>query len=88
MNVVLQDLINKIDESGIKSAKAARNLYDWTIQANNAILDAINKGEREDELIDLDNFLDTLNRMALHTPKELGEKAIKAIKEFSKDFGI
>ena len=88
MNVVLQDLINKIDESGIKSAKAARNLYDWTIQANNAILDAINKGEREDELIDLDNFLDTLNRIASHTPKELGEKAIKAIKEFSKDFGI
>ena len=88
MNVVLQDLINKIDESGIKSAKAARNLYDWTIQANNAILDAINKGEREDELIDLDNFLDTLNRMASHTPKELGEKAIKAIKELSKDFGI
>ena len=88
MNVVLQDLINKIDESGIKSAKAARNLYDWTIQANNAILDAINKGEREDELIDLDNFLDTLNRIASHTPKELGEKAIKALKEFSKDFGI
>ena len=88
MNVVLQDLINKIDESGIKSAKAARNLYDWTIQANNAILDAINKGEREDELIDLDNFLDTLNRIASHTPKELGEKAIKAIKELSKDFGI
>ena len=26
--------------------------------------------------------------MALHTPKELGEKAIKAIKEFSKDLGI
>ena len=88
MNVVLQDLINKIDESGIKSAKAARNLYDWTIQANNAILDAINKGEREDELIDLDNFLDTLNRIASYTPKELGEKAIKAIKELSKDFGI
>ena len=48
----------------------------------------INKGERKDELIDLDNLLDTLNRMALHTPKELGEEAIKAIKEFSKDFGI
>ena len=47
MNVVLQDLINEIDKSGIKSAKAARNLYDWTIQANNAILDAINKGERK-----------------------------------------
>ena len=87
INVLLQDLINKIDKSGIKEAKAARNLYDWTIQANNAILDAINKGEREDELIYLDSLLDTLNKLALKTPEELGEEAIKAIKEFSKDFG-
>lgn len=87
MNVLLQDLINKIDKSGIKEAKAARNLYDWTIQANNAILDAINKGERKDELIYLDSLLDTLNKLALKAPEELGKEAIKALKEFSKDFG-
>lgn len=87
MNAVLQNLVNQIDESGIKEAKAARNLYSWTIQANEAILDAISKGERKDEAILLDAFQETINNLASKTPKELGEGAIQALKEMSKDFG-
>lgn len=87
MNAVLQDLVNQIDESGIKEAKAARNLYSWTIQANEAILDAISKGERKDDSIELSRFNETLDKLKAFTPKELGDKFIKALKDMSKDFG-
>lgn len=87
MNAVLQDLVNQIDESGIKEARAARNLYSWTIQANEAILDAISKGERKDDTILFDAFQETINNLVSKTPKELGEEATQALKEMSKDFG-
>lgn len=87
INEVLQDLINKIDSSGIEATKAVRNLYSWTIQANQAIIDAINNGERVNSSIDLNKAQATLNSLIEKTPKELGEKAIKALKDFSKDFG-
>lgn len=87
INAVLQDLINKIDESGIKSAIPARNLYSWTIQANQVILDAIESGSREDGLVNPDNVQDTINNLISKTPKELGEAFIQALKEMSKDFG-
>ena len=87
INAVLQDLINKIDESGIKSAIPARNLYSWTIQANQVILDAIESGSREDGLVNPDNVQDTINGLVSKTPKELGDKFIQALKEMSKDFG-
>lgn len=87
INAVLQNLINKIDESGIKSAIPARNLYSWTIQANQVILDAIESGSREDELVNPDNVQDTINNLISKTPKELGDAFIQALKEMSKDFG-
>lgn len=87
INAILQDLINKIDESGIKSAIPARNLYSWTIQANQVILDAIESGSREDELVNPDNVQDTINNLISKTPKELGDAFIQALKEMSKDFG-
>lgn len=87
INAVLQDLINKIDESGIKSAIPARNLYSWTIQANQVILDAIESGSREDELVNPDNVQDTINNLISKSPKELGDTFIQALKEMSKDFG-
>lgn len=87
MNAVLQDLVNQIDESGIKEARAARNLYSWTIQANEAILDAISKEERKDDTILFDAFQEIINNLVSKTPKELGEEATQALKEMSKDFG-
>lgn len=87
INAVLQNLINKIDESGIKSAIPARNLYSWTIQANQVILDAIESGSREDELVNPDNVQDTINNLISKTPKELGDAFIQALKGMSKDFG-
>lgn len=87
MNAVLQDLIDQIDESGVKEAKAARNLYSWTIKANEAILNAISKGERGDDVILLDAFQETINNLASKVPKELGDEAVQALKEMGKDFG-
>ena len=87
INAVLQDLINKIDESGIKSAIPARNLYSWTIQANQVILDAIESGSRGDGLVNPDNVQDTINNLTSKAPKELGDAFIQALKEMSKDFG-
>ena len=37
-------LITRIKSANIKEAKAAQNLYEWTIEAQQAILDAIEKG--------------------------------------------
>ena len=84
---ILQQLIAKIKASNIKEAKAAQNLYEWTIQAQQAILDAIEKGERKDEDLPLDRIQKQLNNLAQKTPEELAEDFIEALKETSKDWG-
>ena len=84
---VLQSLIDKIKTSNIKEAKAAQNLYEWTIKASQVILDAIEKGERKDEDLLLDKVQEHLNKLMQITPKELAEDAIKAAKEMGKDWG-
>ena len=84
---VLQSLIDKIKISNIKEAKAAQNLYEWTIKASQVILDAIEKGERKDEDLLLDKVQEHLNKLMQITPKELAEDAIKAAKEMGKDWG-
>lgn len=84
---VLQNLINKIKDSNIKEAKAAQNLYEWTIQAQQAILDAIEKGERKDDDLLLDKVQEQLNNLAQKSPENLAKDAIKAAKEMSKDWG-
>ena len=84
---ILQSLVNKIKASNIKEAKAAQNLYEWTIQAQQAILDAIERGERKDEDLSLDKVQEQLNNLIQKTPKNLAEGAIKAAKEMSKDWG-
>lgn len=87
MNVALQSLINRIDSSGIKEAKAARNLYSWTIQANEAVLKAISKGERKDEVLSLSRAQKTIDNLISKTPEQLGKDAIQALKYMSRDFG-
>lgn len=84
---VLQNLINKIKDSNIKEAKAAQNLYEWTIKAQQAILDAIEKGERKDDDLLLDKVQEQLNNLAQKSPENLAKDAIKAAKEMSKDWG-
>lgn len=84
---VLQTLIDKIKGSGIKEAKAAQNLYEWTIQAQQAILDAIEKGERKDDDLLLDKVQEQLNNLIQKTPENLAKGAIKAAKEMGKDWG-
>ncbi len=84
---ILQQLIAKIKASNIKEAKAAQNLYEWTIQAQQAILDAIEKGERKDEDLPLDRIQKQLNNLAQKTPEELAKDFIEALKEMSKDWG-
>lgn len=84
---VLQNLIDKIKDSNIKEAKAAQNLYEWTIQAQQAILDAIEKGERKDDDLLLDKVQEQLNNLIQKTPEGLAKGAIKAAKEMGKDWG-
>lgn len=84
---ILQSLVDKIKASNIKEAKAAQNLYEWTIQAQQAILDAIERGERKDDDLSLDKVQEQLNNLIQKTPKNLAEGAIKAAKELSKDWG-
>ena len=84
---ILQSLVNKIKASNIKEAKAAQNLYEWTIQAQQAILDAIERGERKDEDLSLDKVQEQLNNLIQKTPENLAENAIKAAKEMGKDWG-
>ena len=84
---VLQNLIDKIKASGIKEAKAAQNLYEWTIKALQVRLDAIEKGEIEDDDLLLDKVQEQLNNLAQKLPENLAEDAIKAAKEMSKDWG-
>lgn len=84
---VLQNLIDKIKDSNIKEAKAAQNLYEWTIKAQQAILDAIEKGERKDDDLSLDKVQEQLNNLIQKTPENLAKGAIKAAKEMGKDWG-
>lgn len=84
---VLQNLIDKIKASNIKEAKAAQNLYEWTIKAQQTILDAIEKGERKDDDLLLDKVQEQLNNLVQKSPENLAEDAIKAAKEMSKDWG-
>ena len=84
---VLQTLIDKIKGSGIKEAKAAQNLYEWTIQAQQAILDDLEKGEKKDEDLSLDKVQEQLNNLIQKTPENLAKGAIKAAKEMGKDWG-
>ena len=84
---ILQGLVDKIKASNIKEAKAAQNLYEWTIQAQQAILDAIEKGERKDDDLLLDRVQEQFNAILKKTPENLAEGAIKAAKEMSKDWG-
>lgn len=84
---VLQNLVNKIKASNIKEAKAAQNLYEWTIQAQQAILDAIKNGEREDGDLFLDKVQEHLNTLAQKLPENLAKEAMKAAKEMGKDWG-
>lgn len=84
---VLQNLIDKIKDSNIKEAKAAQNLYEWTIKAQQTILDAIEKGERKDDDLLLDKVQEQLNNLAQISPENLAEDAIKAAKEMGKDWG-
>ena len=84
---VLQNLIDKIKDSNIKEAKAAQNLYEWTIKAQQTILDAIEKGERKDDDLLLDKVQEQLNNLAQKSPENLAENAIKAAKEMGKDWG-
>ena len=84
---VLQNLIDKIKDSNIKEAKAAQNLYEWTIKAQQTILDAIEKGERKDDALLLDKVQEQLNNLAQISPENLAEDAIKAAKEMGKDWG-
>ena len=84
---ILQMLITRIKSANIKEAKAAQNLYEWTIEAQQAILDAIEKGERKDEDLPLDRIQKQLNNLAQKTPEELAKDFIKALKEMSKDWG-
>ena len=82
---ILQMLITRIKYANIKEAKAAQNLYEWTIEAQQAILDAIEKGERKDEDLPLDRIQKQLNNLAQKTPEELAKDFIEALKEMSKD---
>ena len=84
---ILQSLVNKIKASNIKEAKAAQNLYEWTIKAQQTILDAIERGERKDEDLSLDKVQEQLNNLIQNTPENLAENAIKAAKEMGKDWG-
>lgn len=84
---VLQNLIDKIKASNIKEAKAAQNLYEWTIKAQQTILDAIEKGERKDDDLLLDKVQEQLNNLAQNLPENLAKDAIKAAKEMGKDWG-
>ena len=84
---ILQSLVNKIKASNIKEAKAAQNLYEWTIKAQQTILDAIERGERKDEDLSLDKVQEQLNNLIQKTPENLAENAIKAAKEMGKDWG-
>ena len=84
---ILQMLITRIKSANIKEAKAAQNLYEWTIEAQQAILDAIEKGERKDEDLPLDRIQKNLNDLAQKTPEELAKDFIEALKEMSKDWG-
>lgn len=84
---VLQSLIDKIKDSNIKEAKAAQNLYEWTIKAQQAVLDAIEKGERKDDDLLLDKVQEQLNNLIQKTPENLAKDAIKAAKEMGKDWG-
>ena len=84
---ILQSLVNKIKASNIKEAKAAQNLYEWTIKAQQTILDAIERGERKDEDLSLDKVQEQLNNLIQKTPENLAEDAIKAAKEMGKDWG-
>ena len=84
---ILQMLITRIKSANIKEAKAAQNLYEWTIEAQQAILDAIEKGERKDEDLPLDRIQKNFNNLAQQTPEKLAEDLIKTLKEMSKDWG-
>ena len=82
---VLQSLIDKIKTSNIKEARAAQNLYEWTIKAEQAILDAIEKGERKDDDLLLDKVQEHLNKLIQITPEELTDKANKEINKIIKE---
>ena len=84
---ILQMLITRIKSANIKEAKAAQNLYEWTIEAQQAILDAIEKGERKDADLPLDRIQKNFNDLAQKTPEELAKDFIEALKEMSKDWG-
>ena len=84
---ILQMLITRIKSANIKEAKDAQNLYEWTIEAQQAILDAIEKGERKDEDLPLDRIQKNFNNLAQQTPEKLAEDLIKTLKEMSKDWG-
>lgn len=84
---ILQMLITRIKSANIKEAKDAQNLYEWTIEAQQAILDAIEKGERKDEDLPLDRIQKNFDDLAQKTPEKLAEDLIKTLKEMSKDWG-
>ena len=84
---ILQMLITRIKSANIKEAKAAQNLYEWTIEAQQAILDAIEKGERKDADLPLDRIQKNFNDLAQITPEEIAKDIIEALKEMSKDWG-
>ena len=84
---ILQMLITRIKSANIKETKAAQNLYEWTIEAQQAILDAIEKGERKDADLPLDRIQKNFNDLAQKTPEELAKDIIEALKEMSKDWG-
>lgn len=84
---ILQMLITRIKSANIEGTKYAQNLYEWTIQAQQAILDAIEKGERKDEDLPLDRIQKNFNDLAQITPEKIAEDLIKTLKEMSKDWG-
>lgn len=84
---ILQMLITRIKSANIEGTKYAQNLYEWTIEAQQAILDAIEKGERKDEDLPLDRIQKNFNDLAQITPEEIAEDLKEALKEMSKDWG-
>lgn len=84
---ILQMLITRIKSANIEGTKAAQNLYEWTIEAQQAILDAIEKGERKDEDLPLDRIQKNFDDLAQKTPEKLAEDLKKTLKEMSKDWG-
>lgn len=87
LNDVLKQMVKNINDSGITSAVPIKNLYEWTIQANEEVIKAIRRGERSDNYIDADKAQKQLQNILKKTPKELGDSMIQALKEMSRLWG-